>query len=494
MARRGIIFQLLCILQAQMTSNKTSMLMFKNFTKGLLLLIAISSYSVSNGQDVFRIATKNVVHIENDDLSKEVPIILNSVFNVGPNKIPWFAEFENPQQWTPEEFIAWYNKKFGLSTSWKLLRETKDDLGFVHKRYQQYQVNNGMQELIVNNGTLNLHYKNNLLESFNGEIYDAQVDFIPLMNPDFKSVLSSRNQTIQEGSEPTLCYARDDSKGLGFVAPCWKLVLENKENNTLDVVFVSAIEFNKIVREEPQHIHADVTATASTYYIGTRKMITDSISSTKYRLRENIRPISTYNGAVGVDFFNSSKTWNSSTEKIATDVHFSTGLMHDFFKNKLGWDSYANHGDTIASIINLNSGGNAFWSLANNTATFLAKQNGSINPCASIDVVGHEFGHGTADEAAGLVYTGESCMLHESFADIQGTLLEWYLDSTKYNWLLGELVFSGGIRNMQDPKSMNHPDTYGGQFFPNGCHGSGEVQNYWFYLMVKGDTGTNDNA
>ncbi|MCB0735832.1 MAG: M4 family metallopeptidase, partial [Bacteroidetes bacterium] len=142
---------------------------------------------------------------------------------------------------------------------------------------------------------------------------------------------------------------------------------------------------------------------------------------------------------------------------------------------------------------NLSGSGNAFWNLSSNFATYLAASSGSVGPCAAIDVVGHEMGHGVGDENAGLVYTGEACMLHESLGDINGTLLEWYFDSTKFNWLLGDKVWSGGIRNMQNPKSFKHPDTYKGQFFPNGCHGSGGVQNYWFYLMVMGDTGTNDN-
>ena len=73
------------------------------------------------------------------------------------------------------------------------------------------------------------------------------------------------------------------------------------------------------------------------------------------------------------------------------------------------------------------------------------------------------------------------------------------------NWRVGEdLTASGlGIRNMQDPNEFNDPDTYQGDFWAptgafdpdnGGVHINSGVQNFWFYLLMTGGSGTNDNG
>lgn len=56
---------------------------------------------------------------------------------------------------------------------------------------------------------------------------------------------------------------------------------------------------------------------------------------------------------------------------------------------------------------------------------------------------------------------------------------------------------------MSDPNSMGHPDTYLGNFWVDTCfscydnggvHINSNVQNYWYYLLSEGGSGTNDNG
>ena len=235
---------------------------------------------------------------------------------------------------------------------------------------------------------------------------------------------------------------------------------------------------NILTRIEPQLIHSDSVGTAKTFYRGTKPVTTDFLGSNSFRMKQNAKPINTYDSRLGDYVTDTDNNWNTSGKEIAGDVHYAVDLLHTFMDTTFGWDSYANNGDSITSVLNFGGSGNAFWNLAGNYATFLVAKTTSLNPCASIDVIGHEFGHGIADENAGLVYSGESCMLHESFADISGSVLEYYEDTSKSNWLLGEEVWvsRGGIRNMKTPKAMNHPDTYKGQYWAGGCHNNGEVQ------------------
>jgi len=250
-----------------------------------------------------------------------------------------------------------------------------------------------------------------------------------------------------------------------------------------------------IVRLEPQLVHTDSLGTAKTYYRGTVNITTDFIRNGKFKMRENSRPINTYETTLGNNVIDTDNVWNTSGKEIAGDVHWGMELLHDYMDSTFGWDSYANNGDTMTAVLNFGGSGNAFWNLAGNYATFLVNKTATVNPCAALDVVGHEFGHGIADENAGLVYRGEPCMLHESFADITGHIMEHEQDSAKAsNWLIGDEIWNGGIRNLQNPNAFRHPMTYQGSNWGRGCHSNGGVQNYWFYMMIEGDTGTNDKS
>jgi Zn-dependent metalloprotease len=66
-------------------------------------------------------------------------------------------------------------------------------------------------------------------------------------------------------------------------------------------------------------------------------------------------------------------------------------------------------------------------------------------------------------------------------------------------WLVGDqIVIPGGgatpFRNMANPNEYECADTYGGLYFNNGdvVHYDSGIQNYWFYLLSMGGSGTND--
>ena len=86
-----------------------------------------------------------------------------------------------------------------------------------------------------------------------------------------------------------------------------------------------------------------------------------------------------------------------------------------------------------------------------------------FKPLTSLDVAGHEIGHGVCQATANLVYNGESGALNEGFSDIWGACIEQYttaaLGLTKSTWLIGEEIVNSGpaLRSMSDPKSLGQP-------------------------------------
>nr|WP_255406106.1 M4 family metallopeptidase [Flavobacterium sp. LM4] len=124
----------------------------------------------------------------------------------------------------------------------------------------------------------------------------------------------------------------------------------------------------------------------------------------------------------------------------------------------------------------------------------------------SIDVVGHEIGHGVCENSANLFYGYESGAINEGLSDIWGAMIEFYSDPNKQTYLMGEELIPGSaFRSMSNPKYYGDPDTYGGTYWSNpncgtanssndycGVHSNSGVLNHWFYILAEGKSGTND--
>lgn len=142
----------------------------------------------------------------------------------------------------------------------------------------------------------------------------------------------------------------------------------------------------------------------------------------------------------------------------------------------------------------------------------------TANSYATLDVCGHEFTHAVTDYSADLIYADESGALNESFSDIFGTAVEFYAqknESLLYpdylpgcaDWLLGEdfYLLAPAYRDLRNPANTEtvgendeQPTRYLGQFWyygeddNGGVHQNSGVQNFFFYLLSKGGSGTND--
>ena len=211
------------------------------------------------------------------------------------------------------------------------------------------------------------------------------------------------------------------------------------------------------------------------------------------------------------------------------DAHWGMEKTLDFYKEKLNRNSYDNKGGAVYNIVNPPTDTVLFASLPMNAFAMSSYDpypmvygmgfNSSesqlksycMSPLVSIDVMAHEFTHiVTAQNGnGGLQYLGESGALNESFSDIIGIAVKNYAKG-KNDWYIGSEIMMkvSNMRSMKDPKNgedgMNpQPDTYLKEYWEDtsclddtcdhgGVHTNSGVQNYWFYLLSEGGSGTND--
>ncbi len=230
-----------------------------------------------------------------------------------------------------------------------------------------------------------------------------------------------------------------------------------------------------------------------------------------YRLREAGRAagIFTYNAKNGdsfsasEDFVDSDSNFTASYDQAGVSAHWVLENNYDYYLSAFNRDSYDGKGSRIRAYVHWSTN----WTNAQWLGSFMRFGDAdgvSYGSLVSIDVISHEFAHGVTQETANLIYQAEYGGLNESFSDIFGESLENYMKG-EVDWLVGrEFAKSASpFRSMSDPKSLGSPDTYEGDnwvspsnlgFDNGGVHFNSGVQNYWFYLLIEGGSGTNDKG
>jgi bacillolysin len=266
-----------------------------------------------------------------------------------------------------------------------------------------------------------------------------------------------------------------------------------------------------------------IQGTGITRYSGQRTFNTQQYG-TVYKLRDYSRGngIETYNMnrtanyAGATDFIDNDNNWTSAEfnnvykDNAALDAHWGTAKTYDYFLMYHNRNSYNNIGGVIKSYVHANlismgypSNDNAFWDGQRMT---YGDGSSSFDALTSIDVVGHEIGHGVCSTTANLIYSKESGAINEALSDIWGAMIEYHADPSKQTYLIGEEIKLGGgaLRSMSNPNTYGQPKTYGGTYWydqnctPNnlndycGVHINSGVFNHWFYILAEGETGTND--
>jgi Zn-dependent metalloprotease/subtilisin-like proprotein convertase family protein len=436
--------------------------------------------------------------------------------------IPAYLKFEDGSGPSQVEFPRYLESNYKLPAgfSWKLIKEEKDNAGFSHQRFiQTYQGKELKGTMLIS------HSKNGIVSSFNGEstseipatssaslvAADARVSALKYINAKtYKWQMPEEEAHLKkEQNDPKATFFPQGelvfykpSKGSFQLA--YRFDIYAHEPVSRQYVYVDA-NSGKVLGEEELILHTDEIGSAVTGYSGTQQITADNTGA-GFRLRESGRGlgIETYNlqkgtsYAAAVDFTDTDNVWNNvnaNEDQYATDAHFGAEKTYDYFMSRYNRNSIDGNGFKLISYVHYSTNYvNAYWDGSRMT---YGDGDATYNPLTSMDIAGHEITHGLTNFSANLVYSYESGALNESFSDIFGTAIEFYSTPGIADWLIGEDI-GGAFRSMSNPNVYGQPDTYLGTSWyagagdNGGVHYNSGVQNFWFYLLSVGGSGTND--
>jgi Zn-dependent metalloprotease len=212
----------------------------------------------------------------------------------------------------------------------------------------------------------------------------------------------------------------------------------------------------------------------------------------------------------GSIYTNSTNTWGDGQQYIpggsTTNANGQTaavnalwGLMntYDTMKNVIGWRSLdGNNTATYIAVHVDNNYDNAFFDPS--CKCMYIGDGSSFKNLGSIDVIGHEMGHGVTDATSNLTYSGESGGLNESNSDIQGEATEAYaraggtgttIPSSGNDWVMGAEISKTGtpLRYMYKPsKDGSSPNAWSTSLKNLDVHYSSGPNNRMFYFLANG--------
>jgi Zn-dependent metalloprotease len=420
-----------------------------------------------------------------------------------------------------EDFFKNHQTQLKLQSGSEMLlvKEEVDKLGMKHSTWQQHY-----HGLPVENAIYKLHQKGSEVNG-NGVIYDEiNSGSSPILDGQ-ESIeiallhVNARKYAWQNSAtEVLLKRIKKDRTATNYPNPeltilpinkefklVWKMVIFATEPHAQLQVFVDAGS-GEILRQYELSCTQEAVGSGKTKYSGTQTITSDSIPPGYYRLRDYSRGggIETYNAQhyesanlpdSAVDFIDLTNTWILDTiaqDDAAVDVHWGLEMSYDYFLNEHSRNSFDGNGIPMIAYVHVGTN----WFNARFAGLWMEFGDGTGFPLTSLDVVAHEMAHGVTGTSAGLIYNGESGALNESFSDIFGAEVEFAALPATADYQIGTENFA--FRDMSNPNSFGHPDTYlGGNYYigpsdNGGVHTNSGVQNYWFYLLVEGGIGTND--
>ena len=457
-----------------------------------------------------------------------------------PESTPQWLRLETSERMSREHFIQQLKEIFELKATDELQTFNIETDIHDHTHHRLQQTHKGVP---VEDGVYLLHEKDGLIHTSNGYIVKgldmevtptlSEIEALELL---LNHIDADEYAWENEAMESFLQKQYEEKDTTHY--PSGKLMImtpdyeaENKNYHLtyqFDVYATQPHHYHsyyvdahtgEVVDEYSHFCHADGSGDTGYYGIQDFNVSQDS---TGFHLEDTVRNIGVYDAQNTTSptknrITSLSNNFMDESTQTACSVFWIASRAYDYFAEKHG--RIGGHSKKNAPLsIYVNYGpDNIFTAEAAGSTIRIGGGNipgkGSL---ASIDLIAHEYMHNLIGYDSNLRSRNEPGALNESFADIFGTVIEYYLTNTfnlvdtPFDWEFGEDILTtpnNALRSLSNPKSLNNPrslgspDTYQGdnwitdsEYDDGGIHINNGVQNYWFYLLSKGGVGENDNG
>lgn len=205
----------------------------------------------------------------------------------------------------------------------------------------------------------------------------------------------------------------------------------------------------------------------------------------------------------GQQYIPGGSTTNTNGQTAAVNAMWGFRNTYDTMFNVLGWRSL--DGMNTATYIAVHGGtalDNAYYSGGCKCMLIGDGSNtsGGFRNLGSLDVIGHEMGHGVTDATSSLIYAGESGGLNESNSDIVGEMVEMYarggasgsvIPATGADWMIGQELGVNGrpLRYFKKPSMDGRSvDAWYRNLGDIDVHYSSGPNNRMFYFLAQGSS------
>jgi Zn-dependent metalloprotease len=201
----------------------------------------------------------------------------------------------------------------------------------------------------------------------------------------------------------------------------------------------------------------------------------------------------------GKQYLAGGSTTNANGQTAAVNAMWGLMNTYDALKNVFNWLSLDGHNTSTYIAAHVNTAyDNAYYS--DTCRCMFIGDGSSFNSLGSIDVIGHEMGHGITAATSNLTYSGESGGLNESASDINGEIVEAYaraggkgdsIPLSGNDWVLGKEISKSGtpLRWMYRPsKDGSSPDAWSSALKRLDVHYSSGPNNRMFYFLAQGSS------
>ncbi len=225
---------------------------------------------------------------------------------------------------------------------------------------------------------------------------------------------------------------------------------------------------------------------------GTVTIPTSQSGSTYLMRNSNASTLVCQDAANNTTFSGPDDIWGNGNatnkETGCVDAFYSTEMERQMLSSWLGRNGMNGSGGWVPTRVGLNDT-NAYY---DGTQVQIGRST-SGRWISTLDVVGHEYGHGIDDRTPGGISRSGT---QEFVADVFGSATEWYANNAvdRPDYLIGEtanLVGNGPIRNMYNPSAVGHPNCYSSSIPTMQVHAAAGPGDHWFYLLAEGSNPTN---